>query len=154
MALVGCRDAPGAGTLHARVLRTPPDSTAFDAPAAGRPCAGGRGVLLEGVNGGSGVLAWVHGPTGVTRATYPILAGGDTVTPRGAVVAVRYLNHGVARGFALDSGVLTVTAAGPRYRAHLDGKGLEPSTASRPLVQVTFDSVLVGRDTIVCGGRI
>jgi hypothetical protein len=105
------------------------------------------------VSGAYGVLAWVHAPGGVTPATYPIIAAGDTVTPRGAIVAVRYISRGIARGFALDSGLLTVTAIGPRYRAYVDGRGLEMALATHPLVHMTFDSVLLGRDTIKCGGR-
>jgi len=122
----------------------------FDATATARLCRGGHGVLLEGVNGGNGLLVWIRSPGPVAAGTYPVVPRGDSISPRGAVIAVRYLVHEAPHGFAADTGGVTLLAAGPAYAARLHGRGIEVSAATSPTVDAEIHGALVEGDSIVC----
>ena len=146
---VACRPAP-VPQVHVRMLRAATDSTAYTVPAAARRCRGG-GVVIAATEGAYGLLAWIHAPGGVTPGTYPLLPRGDTATARGAVVAVRFLTHEIAHGFTVDSGTLTLTAAGAWYRGRIDGRGLDAGFAVRTPVTAVIDSLSPAPDSVTCG---
>jgi len=110
-------------------------------------------VLLDAVNGPNGVLAWVRSPQALTPGAYPLLGRADSITPRGAVVSVRFIWHDVAHGFSADSGALTLTAAGRWYRGRIQGTGTDLGLATRNSIDITIDSIRPGRDTIACGAK-
>lgn len=152
MAFGACQGGAPDSAAHARVFRGPKDSTAFAAADVAHLCRG-SGVLFDAVEGPNGVLAWVKSPSPLTLGTYPLLGRGDSVTPRGAVVAVRFILHDVAHGFSVDSGSLTLTAAGPRYGARIQGSGTDLGLASKSSVDITIDAITPRSDTLVCGAK-
>src|SRR5439155_6941976 len=105
------------GRVHALVAFPRQDTVRFEAPARARRCGGGpgkEGLLLQGSADGNGVILWLRGSGGGPPAgPWPLLQRGDTVSPRGATVAVRYMMKDVARGCALDCGVVEVRSTGP-----------------------------------------
>ncbi|HVH11112.1 MAG TPA: hypothetical protein VM736_15055 [Gemmatimonadales bacterium] len=138
------------------VLRAPHDTTRFDAPLRAYRCSRG-GVLIFGVNGGNGVVVWLRSPDSIAPGPWPLLQRGDTVSARGAVVAVRFMAGEVAHGAALDSGVVRVSRVGGTggavaVLAH--GGGLEAVLAQRLAFEATFDAVAVGADTTSCQSRL
>jgi len=133
------------------MIRAANDSTVFSVPAVARWCRGG-GALLAGTEGAYGLLIWIRGPGGLTPGAYPLLARADTTTPRGAVVAVRFLTHEIAHGFPVDSGTLTLTAAGRSLEGRIEGRGLDAAFATRTPVTVVIDSLVPGPDSVKCGG--
>ncbi len=126
------------------------DSIVFDAAATARICTGGHGLLLEGANGGSGLLVWIRASGPVTVGTYAALPRGDSTSARGAVIAARYLVHEAPHGFAADTGAVTLLAAGPAYAARLHGRGIEVSTATRPTIDAEIQGARVEGDSIAC----
>ncbi|MGH7646353.1 MAG: hypothetical protein ACREMR_12310, partial [Gemmatimonadales bacterium] len=59
-AVCGPDGAPGGpGRLRAMVASPGRDTARFTAPAIARPCAAGGGIVLEGLEGGSGVVVWL-----------------------------------------------------------------------------------------------
>lgn len=111
------------------------------------------GVLFDAVNGANGVLAWVRGPGPLAAGSFPLLGRGDSVTPRGAVVAVRFISHDVAHGFPVDSGTLTLSSTGRWYRGRIQGSGTDLGNAMRGTVDVTIDSISPRPDTLACGAQ-
>jgi hypothetical protein len=147
----GCAGAPPApdasdgGRAQAVIARPAgQDTIRFAIPVVLRHCRSPRpGLLFEAVGGGNGLLVWLRGE-GVDSSTsgeFPILGVRDTVTPRGAVVAVRYLTGELAHGYALDSGSVNVTASPGRLGLRVLGSGLETPGAFRPLLDAALDSV-------------
>jgi len=106
-------------------------------------------VLLEGISGGSGVLAWLRGGRTV-EGSYVPLPRGDSLTPRGAVVTARLGPREPSRGVLLDSGAVVVSSAGGMIGARIEGRGVDLATATRVAVEVTFDSVPAPTDTVEC----
>lgn len=140
--------------MRVRIDRGPKDSTLFTAASVAHPCRGG-GVLLDAVDGPNGVLAWVKTPSPPApgAGSYPLLGRADTSTPRGAVVAVRFISHEVAHGFPVDSGTLVLSSAGTWYRGRIQGAGTDLGSATRGTVDITIDSVRPRADTIACGAK-
>ena len=136
--------------MHVRIQRPTKDSTVFTATVAVHQCRRG-GVLFDAVNGANGVLALVRSPAPLTTGSFPLLGRGDSVTPRGAIVAVRFIWHDVAHGFPLDSGLLTLSAAGRWYRGRIQGSGTDLGSATRGTVDITIDSISPRPDTLACG---
>lgn len=125
----GGTEAGGAEPLRLRATVGHPyaDTVRFALPAVARRCADGRSVLLEGASErGNGVLVLLR--AGDSPGSFPLLAFGDSTTPRGARVAVRYMTRDVAHGFTLDSGVVEVTVSGAALGARVRGTGLEGGT--------------------------
>src|SRR2546422_46002 len=124
------------GRVHALVTFPRQDTVRFEAPARARRCGGGpgkEGLLLQGSADGNGVMRSLRGSRGGTPAAgpWPLLQRGDTVSPRGATVGVRYMMKDVARGFALDSGVVEVRATGAVLTVVARGTGLETAEIGR-----------------------
>jgi hypothetical protein len=138
--------------MHVRIVRPPKDSTAFTVSDVVHACQGG-GVLFDAVNGPNGVLAWVRSPAPLAVGSYPLLGRADSTTPRGAVVAVRFIWHDVAHGFPVDSGVLTLSAVGPSYRGRVQGSGTDLGLAIKGTVDITIDSIAPQPDTLACGAK-
>jgi len=150
--LAACQTSAPLSTVHARIFRGPKDSTAFAAADVAHFCKG-NGVLFDAISGANGVLAWVRGPSALTPGTYPLLGRADSSTPRGALVAVRFILHDIAHGFPVDSGVLTLTTAGPTYRARIQGSGTDLGLATKSTVDITIDSIKPRSDTLACGAK-
>ena len=142
------------GRVRVWITYPPRDTVRFEAPARARRCSGGRGgVLLQGANGVNGAAVWLRTPgalDSIASGPWPLLQRGDTVTPRGAIVAVRYTRGDFAHGAPLDSGGVRVTRAGRRITVVARGSGFDPSGSGRLLAEATFDAVPLGADTISC----
>ena len=129
---VACGGGTEAGSteplrLRATIRQPYGDTVRFAVPAVARRCADGRSVLLEGAGErGDGVLVLLRAaePSG----SFSLLTFGDSTTPRGARVAVRFMTREVAHGFALDSGVVEVTVRGAALDARVRGAGLDGAT--------------------------
>jgi hypothetical protein len=125
----------------------------FIANARVRPCGGGRGFVLQGVDGGNGVLLWLRSSDSTPSGRYPVLARGDTTTPRGVAGAVRFMNQLTDRGVTLDSGLVTVSSAGERLEAQARGAGLDTRVGQRVALDASFSAVPLGADTVDCRGQ-
>jgi len=125
--------AGGAARVLATVARPQMDTVRFNATAATHHCQAGRSLLIESVADGNGLLVWLRPGGGDVAGDYDVLGVRDTVTPRGAIVAVRYMTGDVAHGFSLDSGAVQVEAAAGshRWRMQVHGSGLETTGALR-----------------------
>jgi hypothetical protein len=131
------------------------DTLRIDAPARAVRCTGpraqvGGGLLLQGVNGGAGVVVWLRSPDPIAVGAWPLLPRGDTLTPRGATVAVRFMMGDITHGAPLDSGTVWVTRADSAVALVARGTGSETLSATRMVVEATFDAVRVGADTAAC----
>src|SRR5438309_352895 len=104
----GAAQQPGV-RLRVAVRRPGVDSARFEAGATARRCGSGRGVVVEGVERGNGLLVWLRFPDSLGAGSYQPLVRGDTTTPRGAVTVVRWMQGSAAHGMVLDSGAVTVT---------------------------------------------
>lgn len=139
------------GRLQATVLRPRGDTTRFTLPAGARRCAGGRSLLLQAADErGNGVLVLLRYGDSLTAGRFPFIAIGDSITPRGANVAARYMKGDIAHGVSLDSGAVDLTTTGADLGAHLRGSGLEG--AVRVAVEATYDGVQrpAPGDTVPC----
>ena len=155
-----CGSAPPedpAGRLRALVTRPPSDTTRFEAAARASRCSGGDstpargwGIFLRGSRAGNGVAVWLRSPDTVANGAWPMLQRGDTVSPRGATVAVRYMVKEMPHGFALDSGAVDVRADGRGLTVTARGVGLESAIAGRAFLQAWFEAVPLGADTVPC----
>lgn len=138
-------------SVRATVVRPQPDTVRFAAPAAAHACDDGRSLLLEGADErGNGVLVRLHYGDSLTTGAFRFIALGDSITPRGANVAVRYMKDAVAHGLGLDTGAVDVTATGRALAARVRGSGLESG------VRVGLDAAYAGvpfppADTVPCG---
>lgn len=138
--------------MHVRIYRPTKDSTVFTATDVAHLCRRG-GILFDAVNGANGVLAWVKSPAPLTAGSFPLLGRGDSITPRGALVAVRFIWHDVAHGFPVDSGVLTLSAVGASYQGRIQGSGTDLGSATRGTVDITIDSIAPRPETLACGAQ-
>ena len=147
------------GTLQASVVRPPPshDTVRFTAPAVAHRCGrgGAGGIVIEGVAGGNGVLLWVRSADSVGDGEYPPLPRGDSTTPRGAMVAVRWApREDDARGVTLDSGTVAVTRTSGGFGAVARGSGLEPVAGQRVSLDIAFAGVPLVADTVSCAVQL
>jgi hypothetical protein len=146
----GCRGDRSA-RVRVWVARLPKDTVRFEAPARARRCSGGRGgVLLQGASGGNGVAVWLRSPDAIASGPWPLLQRGDTVTPRGAIVGVRYNVGDYAHGAPLDSGAVRVTRTGDVITLVARGGGLDGAAHGRLSVEATFEAVPLAADTVSC----
>ena len=137
--------------MRALVTRPPKDTVRFTAPARANRCPAG-GVLLRGAAGGNGVVVWLRAPDSVAAGAWPLLQRGDTVSPRGGTVGVRFMLGDVAYGATLDSGTVVVARAGGALSVEASGTALE-GAAGRISLAATFDTVPLGADTVSCTPR-
>jgi hypothetical protein len=145
--------------VHAVLTRQGKDTLRIDAPARAFRCTGpraqiGGGLLLEGVNGGNGVVVWLRTPDPITVGAWPVLQRGDTLTPRGATVGVRFLIGEAAHGAPLDSGMVWVTRADSAVALVARGSGTEALSSTHMAVVATFDAVPLGPDTVSCRSQL
>lgn len=132
--------------MRVTVARLQLDTVRFEGPAAAHHCQAGRGVLFDGLKDGNGILIWLR--PGDSAGVYPVLGVRDTITVRGAIVAVRYMTGDVSHGLSLDSG--SVTVAGARGGLEVRGSGLETPGALRPFVAVDFTPLPRPTDSLSC----
>ena len=137
------------------MIRPPKDTIRFEAPAGARRCSDGpgrAGLLLQGSTGGNGVILWLRAGGGDSLAAgpWPLLQRGDTVSPRGATVAVRYMLNEVAHGLPLDSGAVEVRQTGGAITLVARGTGMETMAAGRVALEASFDAVPLETDTVSC----
>jgi hypothetical protein len=140
------------GRLQATVMRPLFDTLHFAVPAAAHHCAGGRALLLEAASEqGNGVLVLLRYGDSLAVGPFPLIALGDSVTPRGANVGVRYMKGDIAHGVSLDSGAVEVTAVGDALAARVRGSGLE--AGQRLGVDAAYTGVRrpPPGDTVPCG---
>jgi len=160
LALVGaaCDRAPEqTGRVRALVARPPKDTIRFDAPARARHCSDSTrssgGLLLQGAREGNGVVVWLRARDSLVGGQWPLLQRGDTVSPRGATVGVRYVLSEVAHGLTLDSGAVELRQTGGVITVVVRGTGLEVSAAGRVTLDASFDAVPLEADTVSCRWR-
>jgi len=111
-------------------------------------------MLLQGSTGGNGVILWLRAGRGggdsLAAGPWPLLQRGDTVSPRGATVAVRYMLNEVAHGLPLDSGAVEVRQTGAVVTVVARGTGLETMAAGRVALEASFDAVALETVTVSC----
>jgi hypothetical protein len=157
--------------LEARIIRAPfpahpkPDTINFAVPAVARRCPQGRAVLLEGAaESGNGLLALLRWPTPPLppapdsvappppspppAGSFPMITYGDSLTPRGARVSVRYMMGDVAHGFALDSGAVELERTGAALSGRVRGASLENTI--HVSLDARFHDVAFAADTGRC----
>lgn len=148
----------GAGTaadepvrLRATIVRPHADTVAFAVPAAAHRCSGGPSLLLQATDErGNGVLALLRRGDSLATGSFPLIALGDSITPRGANVAVRYMLVDMAQGLSLDSGAVDLTATDEALTARVQGSGLEGG--ARVKVEATYAGIPLPPpgDTVPC----
>ena len=108
--------------------------------------------MLQGSNEGNGVVVWLRGSGADSPAggPWPLLQRGDTVSPLGATVGVRYMMSDVAHGLALDSGAVEVRQTGGAITLVARGTGMETMAAGRVALEASFDAVPLETDTVSC----
>jgi len=154
LAVCACGRGPGErASLEARLVLSARDTLRIRARASAHYCHP-RGVLLFAIDGGSGVLVWARDSGLVTSGDYALLTRGDSITPRGAMVSVRFVNGEAGRGVTLDSGKVTLSRDGGRIGARARGSGLEPTGGVRLGLDATFESMPLARDTTTCRQQI
>ena len=155
LALLGaaCGRAPEqVSRVRAGVAPPRRDTIRFEAPARAKRCSGGPGLLLQGSSEGNGVVVWLRGSGADSPAggPWPLLQRGDTVSPRGATVGLRYMMSDVAHGLALDSGAVEVRQTGGAITLVARGTGMETMAAGRVALVASFDAVPLEADTVSC----
>ena len=141
----------GTGRLRATVVAPGRDTVRFTAPATARPCAADAGIVLEGLESGSGVLLWLR-PAGdsALAGRYGFPVPGDTIPRRHAGVGVRYVFGAAAYGVTLDSGEVAVRQTNGAMTVEARGAGLQLPGATRAFVEAGFESVRIGSDSAPC----
>ena len=137
--------------LRATIVRPHADTVAFAVPAAAHRCSGGPSLLLQATDErGNGVLALLRRGDSLATGSFPLIALGDSITPRGANVAVRYMQVDMAHGLSLDSGAVDLTATGDALTARVQGSGLEGG--ARVKVEATYAGIPLPPpgDTVPC----
>jgi hypothetical protein len=111
------------------------------------------GMLLQGSEGGNGVLVWIRSGDSIAAGEFPLLARGDSSSTHGATVAVRYMIGDLAHGFTLDSGGVSLSSGGGALSAVARGSGVEVGGRGRVALEASFTSVPLGSDTVPCQAR-
>jgi hypothetical protein len=142
------------GRLRALAARFPRDTARFETEASAARCGGSGpgGVLVQGTEGGNGVLVVLR-PGDSLVGELPLLARADSTTRRGAIVAARFMIGEGGHGVALDSGTVSVARAGQAGDAltvHVAGSGTDMAGGGRVRVEASFAAVPVSPDTVPC----
>jgi len=150
LAIAACStEAPP--SVRVKAVPAHADSVVFVAPATAHLCSGGRALLLQAADdhGNGALLLLRHGDSLVT-ARLPLIALGDSITPRGANAAFRYMIGDVAHGLSLDSGTVDLTVSGGALTARAHGSGLDVGV--RVAVDAAYGGVLLpaAADTVPC----
>ena len=118
--------ADGPPRLRATVAPPHADPIVFAVAAAAHRCSGGPSLVLQaGDEHGNGVLVVLRRGDSLAYGSFPLVALGDSITPRGANVAVRYMMVDIAHGLSLDSGAVDLSVTGGALDAGVHGSGLE-----------------------------
>jgi hypothetical protein len=99
------------------------------------------------------VVAWLRTGDTVASGAWPVLQRGDTMSPRGATVAVRYMVKDLPHGVTLDSGSVAVRRNGGVLTVVARGVGLESAITGRVSLEASFDAVPIGADSVPCRPR-
>ena len=137
--------------MRATVVPVHADTVTFAVPAAAHRCSGGPSLLLQAADDhGNGVLVLLRYGDSLVTGSLPVIALGDSITPRGSNVAVRYMKGDVAHGLSLDSGAVDLTMSGGVLAARAHGSGLE--TSIRVAVDAAYADVPLpaSADTVPC----
>jgi len=111
--------------------------------------------VIEAIAQGNGAVVWLRSGDSLGLGDYAPLTRGDSTTPRGAMVAVRWMTRGEdARGVTLDNGRVTLTRTRAGLGASARGSGLEPAAGQRVELVVTVDAVRPPADTVNCSVRL
>lgn len=95
-------------------------------------------------------------PESLASGEFPLLARADSLSTRGATVAVRFMVGEIAHGVTLDSGAVTVTAVDSALGARVRGSGVDvlgAGPAGRVSADASFESVPLDPDTVRCEVR-
>lgn len=133
--------------LVAKVRRPDSANVSFALPATAQRCPELPGtILLEAASEqGYGLVALLKG----ADSLMPVLAHDDSLAPRGARVATRYMIRDMAHAFAADSGSVKVTRGrGDSISAALYGSGLDGGV--RAVIDARFTGLPVTSDTATC----
>jgi hypothetical protein len=137
--------------LYALLTWSAHDSASIALTVEARRCGHGADALIQGIAGGNGVLIWTKSGQGTEHGgAYPLLSRGDSTTPRGAVVSLRWMIGDIARGVTLDSGVVTIVSAGDRIGVRTRGSGLDYAAGQRVAVDASVEGVVFAADTVNC----
>jgi len=140
-------------SLQAIVVRPPHDTVRFSVPTAAHGCRDGAGqsLLLQGADErGNGVLVRLRYGDSLASGPFPMIALGDSITVRGANVAVRYVKGDLAHGLSLDSGAVELTATGAALAARVHGSGLEEGVRVAAAAAYTGVPLPKSADTVPC----
>jgi hypothetical protein len=148
----------GAARLRALATRFPRDTARFETQASAARCGRARpgGILVQGMEGGNGVLVLLRPGGSPAGGDVPLLARGDSTTPRGAIVATRFMIGDGAHGVTLDSGTVLVAwagRAGDTLTVHVAGSGTDMAGGGRVRVEASFEAVPLVPDTVPCQMR-
>ncbi|PYP80769.1 MAG: hypothetical protein DMD25_02615 [Gemmatimonadetes bacterium] len=139
------------------MARPPKDTIRFEAPARAHHCSGGprSGLVLQGSSDGNGVFIWLRGgeTDSLAGGPWPLLQRGDTLSPRGGTVGVRYMLNAVAHGLPLDSGAVEVRETAHVFTVVARGTGHETMAAGRVALEASFDAVPLETDSVSCWPR-
>jgi hypothetical protein len=143
------------GHVEATVVRpisdTLGDTARFEAVLLSHVCAPpARGVLLDGVSGGSGVLLWIRPGDSPLSGEYPYAPAGDTLTARTAIATLRFVVKETPRGMLLDSGRLELAERDGRISGRLRGSGYAVPGGMRVHATAEFRDVPPPSDTASC----
>lgn len=149
---------PGTARLRALATRFPRDTARFETQASAARCGGSGpgGILVQGTEGGNGVLVLLRSGDSPAGGELPLLARGDSTTRRGAIVATRFMMGDGAHGVTLDSGTVSVARAGrvgDTLTVHVAGSGSEMAGRGRVRVEASFAGVPLAPDTVPCQMR-
>jgi hypothetical protein len=109
--------------------------------------------VLQGSEGGNGVLVWIRSGDSIAAGVFSLLARGDSTSTHGATVAVRFMVGDLAHGLTLDSGEVSLSSAGSVLSAAASGSGVEVGGRGRVALEASFTSVPLGSDTVPCQVR-
>ena len=123
----------------------------MDIPAAGRPCLEEPALLVEGLDGGSGVLVWLAPGGGADTGRFAILAPTGDTAVRHARVVLRYNPGDEPHAFALDSGAVVWRREGDRAGGTVAGTGYDAVGGVRPQVQGALRDVVIESTAVACG---
>ncbi len=148
-----CGRDGGSARLWVSVAAPGRDTVRFTAAAIARPCRDdGGGVVLEGLESGSGIMVWLRPLPGDPRlaGSFGFPMAGDTAPRRRASVGVRFMSGAAAYGVTLDSGLVTVREIDHGLAVDVRGAGLQLPGATRAFVEAGFEGVRVGSDRVPC----
>lgn len=150
-ALAACEESPAGprSAVQVTVMRQA-DTIRFSAPVSVARCAGAPGVLVEAIEGSSGVLVWLRTTDSTRAGAYGVVGMRDTISRPAAVVSVRFLSESVPYTVSLDSGTVEAEDSAGAVRLRVQGSGLDVRGGTRPGVDAIFDALPTPSDSVTC----